>query len=189
MHRYMLKRPAKLIISPQFEQVLWEHTLKGGSQINEAGILKFRDLIDPLEPRWVANQPREIFQINVDGIHLQIFRTIHTPGDCSEWERAFWSTGLIIDGQILFSGDTRFDPTIFSDLDLSKIEAIYHDCQLFQPNVVHAPYEDLKTLLPAGIKKLMHLTHFGDSFEKFNPQADGFADFAKAFTPYCFEQR
>jgi glyoxylase-like metal-dependent hydrolase (beta-lactamase superfamily II) len=187
-HRYILKHKLRLIISPAFEQILWENTLKGGSQINELGLLKFRDLIEPIEPSWVRNSPRETYQVCVEGIHLTIFRTIHTPGDTNEWEKAFWSTGLIIDGQVLFSADTRFDPTLFTDLDLTGIETIYHDCQLFNPNNVHAPYDMLKEL-PSGIKTRMYLTHYGDSFENFDPKADGFAGFAQAFVPYLFNQK
>jgi hypothetical protein len=184
----MLKRKLKLIITKEFEHTLWEHTLKGGSQINELGLLKFRDLVDPLEPTWVAGQKRQVHQINVDGIHLTIFNTIHTPGDVDNWQKAFWSTGLVIDGQILFTADTRFDPTIFTDLDLSKVEAIFHDCQLFCPGNVHAPYAELKAL-PEGVKDIMYLTHYGDNFETFTPENDGFAGFAKPFTPYTFPQR
>lgn len=187
-HRYIVGRKAKCIITPQFEHVLWEHSLKGGSQINELGLLKFRDLIEPIEPEWVKNQPRETYQINVACIHLTIFRTIHTPGDVSQWEKAFWSTGFIVDGQILFSGDTRFDPTLFTDLDISKIETIYHDCQLFNPGIVHAAYDELKTL-PKCIKARMYLFHYGDSFETIDSEKDGFLGFTKAFTPYCFTQR
>jgi len=187
-NHYVLKRKAKIIISPQFESVLWEHTLKGGCQINEYGMLKFRDLIDPIVPDWVKNQPRETYQINVDGIHLTIFRTIHTPGDVGQWEEAFWSTGLIIDGQVLFSGDTRFDKTLFTDLDLSQIESIFHDCQLFTPGNVHAPFEELATL-PDSIKEKMYLTHYGDNYESFDPKGAGFAGFARPFAPYCFKQR
>ena len=187
-NRYMLKRKAKVIITPTFESTLWEHTLKGGSQINELGLLKFRDLIEPYAPTWIKNQPRETYQINIEGIHLTIFRTIHTPGDVDQWERAFWSSGLVIDGQILFSGDTRYDPTLFTDLDLSQVETAFHDCQLFMPGNVHAPYEELK-VLPTGIKNKMYLTHYGDNFPTFNAVEDGFAGFCKPFQPYCFTQR
>lgn len=119
---------------------------------------------------------------------LTIFRTIHTPGEVSEWERAFWSTGLVVDDQILFSGDTRFDPTLFGDLDMSRIEAVFHDCQLFGANTVHATYDLLKTL-PEELKKMMFLTHYGDNFERFDPPSEGFAGFARPFRPYLFRQR
>lgn len=66
-HRYMLGKKLKLIISPSFEHPLWEHTLKGGGQINEMGLLKFRDLIEPVEPVWVKNRPRETYRVGVGG--------------------------------------------------------------------------------------------------------------------------
>ena len=187
-YRYFLNRRAPVIITPSFQSTLWENSLKGGSQINEFGQLKFSDLIEPIEPQWVKNQPRETYQINFEGIHLTIFRTMHTPGDVSQWEKAFWSTGLLVDGQVLFSGDTRFDPALFTDLDLSHVESIFHDCQLFTPGNVHAPYEDLKGL-PDKIKQRMYLTHYGDNFDKFDPETEGFAGFAKPFVMYGWEQR
>lgn len=187
-HRYQLNRRAPVIITPTFQSTLWEHSLKGGSQINELGLLKLSDLIEPIEPQWVKNQPRETYRINFHGIHLTIFRTIHTPGDVSQWEKAFWSTGLMVDGQVLFSGDTRFDETLFTDLDLTGVETIFHDCQLFTPGNVHAPYDDLKTL-PNKIKQRMYLTHYGDNFDKFEPSTDGFAGFAKPFVLYSWAQR
>ena len=184
-HRYILGKKAKIIITPRFQQTLWEHSLKGGSEVNELGLLKFSDLAETVEPSWVKNQPRETFQINVEGIHLTIFRTIHTPGDVQQWEKAFWSTGLVVDGKVLFSADTRFDPSLFTDIDLSRIDTIYHDCQLFSPGKVHATYDELNTL-PDAIKAKMFLTHYGDTYDKFDPQKDGFAGFAKPFTPYCW---
>ena len=184
-YRYMIGRKVPLIITPSFQKTLWEHSLKGGCEVNEPGLLKFCDLIEPLSPKWVKNQPREIHQITIDGIHLQIFRTIHTPGDVDEWEKAFWSTGLVIDGKVLFSADTRFDPTIFTDICMDGIDTIFHDCQLFSPGKVHATYEELKTL-PGNIRAKMYLTHYGDTFHKFDAVADGFAGFARPFTPYVW---
>jgi ribonuclease BN (tRNA processing enzyme) len=187
-YRYLLNRRARVIITPAFQATLWEHSLKGGSQINELGLLKLQDLIEPIEPQWLKNQPRETYQLNFEGIHLTIFRTMHTPGDVTQWEKAFWSTGLLVDGQVLFSGDTRFDPTLFTDLDLTHVETIFHDCQLFSPGNVHAPYEALKEL-PPRLKERMYLTHYGDNFDKYDPPSDGFAGLAKPFVMYSWEQR
>jgi ribonuclease BN (tRNA processing enzyme) len=185
-HRYIMGKKAKLIISPQFQRTLWEHSLKGGGEVNELGLLKFTDLIEPIEPNWVKNQPREIYQITVAGIHLTIFRTIHTPGDVTQWEKAFWSTGLLIDGKVLFSADTRFDPTLFTDIPVDEMDTIFHDCQLFNPGKVHAAYDELKSL-PKTIRAKMYLTHYGDSFPDINPTLEGFAGYAQAFTPYTWE--
>jgi ribonuclease BN (tRNA processing enzyme) len=184
-HRYILGKKAKLIISPHFQRTLWEHSLKGGCEVNELGLLKFTDLIDPIEPDWVKNQPRETYQITVGGIHLTIFRTIHTPGDVTQWEKAFWSTGMVIDGKVLFSADTRFDPGLFTDIPVDQIDAIFHDCQLFNPGKVHAAYDELKGL-PASIRAKMFLTHYGDSFSDLDPTADGFAGYAQPFVPYTW---
>ena len=184
-HRYILGKKAKLIISPQFQRTLWENSLKGGGEVNELGLLKFTDLIEPIEPHWVKNQPRETYQVTVAGIHLTIFRTIHTPGDVTQWEKAFWSTGLVIDGKVLFSADTRFDPNLFTDIPVEPLDTIFHDCQLFNPGKVHAAYDELKTL-PKSIRSKMYLCHYGDSFSDIDPTQDGFAGYAQPFTPYTW---
>jgi ribonuclease BN (tRNA processing enzyme) len=183
---YVIGKKPRMIITPTFQRTLWENSLKGGSGVNEHGLLKFTDLIDPIEPEWVKNQPREIYQVNVDGIHLTIFRTIHIPGNVTKWERAFWSTGLVIDGKVLFSGDTRFDPNLFTDIPLGRIDTIFHDCQLFSPGSVHASFDELKGL-SADIRKRMYFTHYGDVFTKFDAVAEGFAGFTQPFTPYTWD--
>ena len=73
---------------------------------------------------------------------------------------AFWSTGLIIDDQVFFSGDTRFDASLFNHLPVDLCEMSFHDVQLFNPGTVHASYDELK-MLPDNIKKKMYLYHYG----------------------------
>lgn len=113
---------------------------------------------------------------------------MHVPGYVSNLGDAAWSTGVLIDRQILFSADTRFDPKLFTDLDISQVEQIFHDCQLFSPGTVHASYDELKTL-PSEIKSRMQLVHYNDSFPDFDPQTDGFIDFAKPWRIYKYPQR
>jgi len=114
---------------------------------------------------------------------LMIFRTVHIPMGVGSARSSFWSTGILIDGRVLFTADTRFDPTLFDQLPMDGVETIFHDCQLFEPGVVHASYSDLKTL-DAGLRSKMHLTHYGDTFEEFDPAADGFVGFARPWAIY-----
>ena len=185
MSRYVTKKKPNMILTFPFADTLWEKTLKGGCEINEDGRLNFADLANIIYPTWVAEKPRELYEITVDDIKLTIFRTIHVPGEVTEWGKAFWSTGLIIDDHVFFSGDTRFDPTLFSHLPVDKCEALFHDVQLFHPGTVHASYDELK-MVPANLKAKMHLYHYGDSFESFTPEDHGFAGFAKPWLPYTF---
>lgn len=178
--RYVLGTKPNFIITSQYQDILWEKSLKGGCEYNETGLLHFRDLMNPIRPEWVKAQPREIYKIEVDGLHLEIFRTIHIPGRVHDWAQAFWSTGLMIDGRVIFTADTRYDPEIFHDLDMSRCEAIFHDCQLHEPGTVHATYGELKQL-PADIREKMWLTHYNDNYETFTPENDGFAGYTQAW--------
>lgn len=181
--RYICKKKPQLIITPTYQDILWEKSLKGGCEFNEAGFLSFTDFMTPLRPDWVQSVPREIYRIQVDDIQLEIFRTIHIPAEVTRWEHAFWSSGLRVDGRVLFTADTRFDPTIFEDVDVSTVETIFHDCQLFGPGLVHATYDEVKSL-PAALRNKMYLTHYGDTYSQFNPTADGFLGFAEPWKIY-----
>jgi ribonuclease BN (tRNA processing enzyme) len=184
--RYVYKKKPNLIITPVYQDILWEKSLKGGCEYNEFGLLHFSDLVNPIRPDWVRAQPRELYQVTIENIHLQIFRTIHIPGDVMKWEEAFWSSGLLVDHRVLFTADTRFDPVLFELFGNGTIETIFHDCQLFDPGTVHATYNELKTLSP-GIKRRMHLTHYNDSFGDYDPAADGFVGFAKPWHLYSWD--
>lgn len=184
--RYIKKKKAKVIITNEYQQVLWNETLKGGCEINEDGLLRFTDLVEVIRPDWMVGQPREKHHIKLEGVlEFDIFRTFHVPGNVNSWEKAFWSTGLILDKKAIFTADTRFDLSIFEHLEFDGVEAIYHDCQLSGPGSVHATYEELTRLMPA-YKERMFLTHYGDNFEKFDPQSDGFCGFAKPWVVYKF---
>ena len=94
---------------------------------------------------------------------------------------------MVIDEKVIFSGDTRFDISLFTDLDVlnQKYKTIFHDCQLFNPGTVHATYDELK-LLPNEIKNKMSLVHYGDTFENFVPINDGFLEFTQPWKLYRF---
>ena len=106
-----------------------------------------------------------------------------TPTEGDNSGSKFWSTGLLIDGRVLFTADTRFDPLIFEHLSMDKVETIFHDCQLHEPNVVHASYSQLMTL-DETLRSKIYLTHYGDAFQVFDPPADGFAGFAQPWVIY-----
>ena len=184
--RYLTQRKPKIIITETYQHILWENSLKGGCGHNEIKPLEFPDLAQPLYPVLVKNQPRETYRIEVAGIQLDIFRTMHIPSGAKGWKDSFWSTGMIVDNKVLFTVDTRFDETLFEDIDLATVETIFHDCQLFNPETVHATYDKLKTL-PASLRNKMVLSHYGDNFEQCNPVADGFIGFARPWVCYSWQ--
>ena len=193
MSRYVAKKKPKLIVAEHQYDILWDKSLRGGCEHNEDGLLKFSDLVQPVPPKWVQAEPREMYQISIptagEPLHLKIFRTAHIPGGVEDWEKAFWSTGLLIDHKVLFTADTRFDSMLFLHLGFSLATslptAVFHDCQLFNPGTVHASISDLR-ILSQEMKSRMYLTHYGDNFADFDVK-DEFAGFAQPWKEYLFK--
>ncbi len=183
--RYLFNKRPKIIITEMYQRLLWEDSLKGGCGYNEPDYLIFSQLAEPIRPIWSKTRHRETYDITIENIQLSIYRTKHIPNDAPTWESSFWSTGLIVDNSVMFTADTRFDLDLFKDFDMNVIQTIFHDCQLFEPETVHATYEKLKTL-PLLLRRKMLLTHYGDAFEKYTPVADGFFDFAKPWVCYSW---
>ena len=87
--------------------------------------------------------------------------------------------GLLVDDRVLISGDTTFDLELIDEFG-KDAEAIFHDCQDVIGGV-HAAYPELLTL-PDDIRNKMTLYHLPRGIvDKFDPQADGFAGWAKSF--------
>jgi len=120
---FMGKPKMRIIISEEYQRILWDYTLRGGLEWNEdngQGIkLSFGDFFDVIKPVWKTHQPREIFEIEVGDLHLEIFRTTHIPEQSRNWEASFVSYGLFIDRRIFVSGDTKFDSALID---------IYQNC-------------------------------------------------------------
>ena len=180
---YILKKTPRLILTEEYRDILWERSLRGGCEHYENGAFRFEDLAKLIFPSQTAQSPREIYEVEGEGIRLVIFRTVHIPTERNNSSSKFWSTGLIIDGRVLFTADTCFDPLIFEHVPMDTVDAIFHDCQLHEPSVIHASYNQLKTL-DEGLRSRMHLTHYGDTFQKFDPEEDGFAGFTQPWVTY-----
>ena len=191
MNRYVgqkfLKKPkTKLIITEEYQQVLWDRTLRGGMEYNEEDMSNKRtlglgDYFYIIRPTWKTHQPRQIFEADYEGIHLEMFRTKHVPDSAQSWEASFISYGLFIDNGVFVSVDTRFDRELI-DMYAGKSEAMFHDVQFF-PEGVHAPLSVLKGLTPE-IKSKMFLMHYGDDWAK--QDISGFGGWANAGVRYCF---
>ena len=180
---YLLNKTPRIILAESYKDILWERTLRGGCEHRENGTFQFEDLAELIVPGQTAESPREIYEVEIEGIGLTIFRTVHIPTEGDNSGSKFWSTGLLIDGRVLFTADTRFDPLLFEQLPMGNVDTLFHDCQLYEPGVVHATYDQLKTL-DAGLRSKMHLTHYGDTYETFDPPTDGFVGFAQPWAIY-----
>jgi len=189
MNRYVgqefLGKPKlKMIIEQNYQRILWDYTLRGGLEYNEENDqmkkLNFEDFFDVIRPKWKQHEPREIFEVEYQGINIEIFRTKHIPEQSADWESSFISFGIYLpDEKIFVSGDTRFDPELI-EMYAHKSKIMFHDVQFF-PGAVHAPLADLK-MLDKSIKDKMYLIHYSDDFDK--QDISDFAGWASPETKY-----
>lgn len=173
MGRYVgqpiLKKPKPtIIITEEYQPILWDRSLRGGMEYNEEAMIDRRtlslgDYFQIVRPTWKTFQPRQIHEIDFNGIHLELFRTKHIPDSAPDWGESFISYGLFIDGRVFVSVDTRFDRELI-DLYADRSDVMFHDVQFF-PGGVHTPLTDLKTL-PLDIKRKMFLMHYSNDWAK-----------------------
>lgn len=168
MNRYIMNlKKANIFITKKFKKNLWNYSLRGGAEGNEnkkGKQLAFNDLWTTVKPEKIKGMIRDSWKFNVGNLNITFFRTMHTPDTSLSWKDSAWSTGLIIDERILFTGDTRYDPSMLEFcLENWNIETIFHDCQFFDGGV-HASLNELDTL-PEDIKKKLYLMHYGDNWK------------------------
>lgn len=188
--RLMQKDFLKMIITPEYQRVLWDNSLRGGLEWNEEKVndeirgvrLGFGDFFKTIRPNWKTYSPRETFTCNIDEIHLELFRTMHIPEQSPSWEASFLSYGLMIDERVFISGDTRFDPELI-EIYGDKAEVLFHDVQFF-PGAVHAWLEDLRSL-PIVIKEKMFLVHYADNWK--DQKINEFAGWTQQGKRYIFD--
>jgi ribonuclease BN (tRNA processing enzyme) len=190
MGRYFAKRKPALIITEEYKKILWDMSLKGGiayGEIKDGRPLEFDDVFDAVNPAPVTLLGRDAWHVAVGGIDLTLFRTKHIPDSAASWHDSFFSLGAVIDGRVLFTSDTRFDPDLVRECEAAwPLEAIFHDCQFFTAGV-HASLEEL-ALLPPETRKKTWLTHYGDNHVQFNKRVKdlGFAGLARQKVCYDF---
>jgi len=188
--RYISHRKPNMVINEEYQKILWEQSLRGGSEMSESQPLGFEDFWNPIRPTLNKYCPRETWEANVGSINLKLPRTKHYPDDAQSWRDSFWSVGVIIDDTILFTSDTRFDPELLLSFDdMFNFEVIFHDCQLFTAGV-HASLDELKQL-PLYLRKKIVLMHYGDDWRDYEQDAlnAGFHSWAKAKHAYTFAHR
>lgn len=186
--RFMDKPKLKCIITPEYQRILWDYTLRGGLEWNEEQPdgrrkLGFGDFFDVVSPQWEATQPREVHKVKVGDLELELFRTNHIPEQAPNWEASFVSYGLLIDGRVFFSGDSQFDSELLNMYYL-RADHYFHDVQFF-PGAVHAPLEDLRHL-SQDVTSSMTLMHYSDEWEKY--KIDKFAGWAQQGMVYRFKE-
>ncbi len=190
VNRYLTNSKPTVLITEEFEDILWGHSLRGGSaysEVRDGQPLGFADFWDVIRPVKSAAIERETWEARVGSIDIKMPRTMHFPDNATSWQDSFWSCGVLIDERVLFTSDTRFDPDLLMEFDKRyNLEMIFHDCQFFTGGV-HASLEELTTL-PASLKSKMVLMHYGDNWQQYEElvAAAGFYSFAKQNHSYTF---
>ena len=185
--RYVTQQKPTMIINNTYQKILWEQSLRGGSERSESKDLTFTDLWSVKRPQKLKDYPRETWESDIGSINIKMPRTMHFPDSATSWKDSAWSCGVIIDDRILYSSDTRFDRDLIESFDDKfKFDMIFHDCQLFTAGV-HASIDELSTL-PIRLKRKMILMHYGDNWQDFKKQAKnaGFHSWAKEGRTYSF---
>ena len=191
MGRYVERRKPNVIITHEYELMLWNYSLKGGCEFNEShdGVgLQFGDFWTVLRPTWLGGYPRETYHICIGSIDIKAVRTRHFPEQATDWSQSAFSIGLIIDDRILFTGDTQFDADLLIGYDeLFHFECIFHDVQFFSGGI-HASLDELSTL-PETLRKRIILMHYPDTFEDHREQVkrEGFLGFVREGAIYTFD--
>ena len=190
VNRYGLHQKSTMVVTERLRKILWSMSLRGGSSWNEVHggkPLAFEDFWDTITPRRVPGGKRELSEASVGSIALRLFRTMHIPDSSRDWRSSFPSYGLVIDGRILYTSDTRYDPAMVCALDREYgFEAIFHDCQFFTGGV-HASLEEIAGL-PEGIRARTRLMHHGDNVGDFEGRIRelGFLGLAEQWKTYSF---
>jgi len=188
--RYSSRRKSIMVVTDKMAKTLWSMSLRGGASFNEehkGKYLEFDDFWDRIKPRVLRGSDRELCEASVDGIDVRLFRTMHIPDTAPDWASSFLSYGIILDGRILFTSDTRYDPEMIKNLDAEfHFDAIFHDCQLFSGGV-HASLDEVARL-PSAIRAKTRLMHYGDKIEEALPRIEklGFAGIAEQWKTYSF---
>lgn len=183
----VFKKPKlDMIITKQYQKVLWDMSLKGGmrwNEINEEGkFLQLDNYFNLINPKKIPNSLRDTWRINYKGIEIELFKTVHIPEQSSFLSEAFHSFGLYIDNRLFISGDTKFDRNLI-DSYADKSEIMFHDASL-TPNPVHASIGELKRL-PKNIKQKMYLMDYSDEWKSVD--VSDFGGFAEQGKRYIFK--
>ncbi len=190
MNRYVARKKPSIYITPAYQRILWNQSLRGGAEMNERHDgkgLTFEDYWNIRRPRRISGAVREAHRFSVGDINVRTFRTRHYPEQAQSWRDAMYSTGMVIDERIVLSGDTQFDADLIDDVEpAGGAEHIFHDVQFF-PGGIHASLDQLAGL-PVAARRKTSLVHYGDNFENFTDRVAEleFAGFTRQGVIYEF---
>ena len=190
VNRYVTRSKPHIYIPEEYQNILWERSLRGGSEENERHEgegLGFEDFWVVHRPSERPDLPRNATEMQIGSINLKTFRTRHYPEQAASWEDAFYSVGLVIDDRVVFTGDTQYDEELITTLDgLFSPEIIFHDVQFFTGGI-HAGLKEINGL-PREIRDRIYLMHYPDSWRDHADEAKRHGmQFVKPWVFYEFD--
>lgn len=172
-----------LYVPHSYNQALWGWSLKGGLAFSEeidlggpTGEMLMGHFFNVKPPTKIDGFGVDSWEQDIGGIHIQTFVTKHIPDNTGRVTESMYSVGMVIDGRVYYSGDTKFDEATTMRFG-EGCELLFHDCQHF-PGGVHAFYGDLKNL-PEATRAKMLLYHLTDGMLGIDVKKDGFMGFAE----------
>lgn len=154
--KFIWGRKPVLYIADKLVHPLWEHTLKGG--LTQEGIAS---LEDAFEVKVLSEGT--VHQLS-PGLSVELIQTPHIPGKDSY--------SLYINGEIFYSADMIFQRDLLTHLvEERHCRKILHEVQLLGPGQVHTELKQLLSL-PAEIRRIILLMHYGDEMENFIGQTE-----------------
>jgi hydroxyacylglutathione hydrolase len=168
---YTFNKKPVLFIPKTLRHTLWEHSLRGGLE-NPS------EHINSLDDYFQVHEITEGIRTEIaSGFTMETILTKHVPGKPSY--------AILFNDHFFYSGDTCFDPNLLNTLFYKRnCTVIFHDCQLFNPETVHATLDNLLTL-PQEIQKIIYLMHYGDNMENYIEKI-GHMSFVKKHRLYTF---
>ncbi|MCR8641866.1 MBL fold metallo-hydrolase [Paenibacillus sp. N1-5-1-14] len=151
---YTFKRRIKLFIPKTLADTLWNHTLKGGLEVEAEQLTELGSYFDVI-PVDVGT-PATI----CEGLTIEPIRTQHITGK--------ESYSLIINQHLFYSADTIFLPEFLIEeiVNNRKCTTILHECQLEGEGHVHTTLEQLISL-PASLQSSIYLMHYSDEMPQY----------------------
>ena len=73
--RYVLGEKPLMVVNEDYEPILWNESLKGGSERSEATPLTFEDLWEIQRPTLRKDMPRETWETTIGDINIKLPRT------------------------------------------------------------------------------------------------------------------
>lgn len=175
-----------LITTPRFASTLWNRSVRGGLEHSKAilsgsHLMTLQDYVNLRFAEDLEGYSRPVYGITVgEGEHsidVKMVRTNHFPDSHEDWEKAFFSVGVLVDDRVFISGDTMYEEGLLEEFG-RPADLVFHDCQDYVGGV-HAAYEELTSLSP-DIKEKTVLYHLPDGIqEKYEPVKDGFVGWAR----------